>query len=248
MPSVFPSSKEVKYTDERVVKASKKRQLPFGLHALLCTEVKPEISKGKKTKGDMVVVCTYQSLRDINDKTSGVLPTIRDRLSIPIDNCRIPGHKFNDEHAGMHVNALHALFSEEELPAYPRWDKDQDAHVYRGKKIKADQEDTMREEAGKKAFKMFEKILDNPEMLKGRLILGRIGESKPDKTGTKWVNILSKFNVDRWPLDKNGEKQELVSHDGTDSKTPTRARRVRGKGNGSSGRARPARTRRGRKS
>lgn len=251
MPNVFPSSKEVKYSDKRVVNASKKKQLPFGLHTLLCVEVTPEIGKGKTTTGDLVVVMEFASLKNPNDPTSTVRPTIRDRLTIPIDNPRVAGHKVNEEWApNMGVNTLHALFSEEELPAYPRFDKEENALMYKGKKIKPDQEDAKRQEVSAKAFKIFESLLDKPEQLKGRKILATIGESKPDKTtGQVWVNILNKYNIERPPRDKDGNLVQLVDLAGAGAQSSTPARKVRGrkgKGNGATGRARPPRKRRSR--
>lgn len=249
MPSVFPGSKEAKYTDKRVVEASKKKRLPFGVHALLCVEVTPEIAKGKTTTGDMVAVCEFASLKDINDVTSTVRPLIRDRLTIPIDNPRVAGHKINEEWApNMGINFLHSMYSEEELPAYPYFDRDEGHLVYKGKKIGPDQEDAKREEVSRAAFKIFKSLMDKPEQLKGRKIFGVIGESKPDKkTGQVWVNILSKYNIDRPPKDKDGEVRELVDlgAGGAEASTPRRkVRRGKGKGNGAGGQARPARTRR----
>jgi hypothetical protein len=240
----LPDASKLSYSKEAIRKAAKRPALPDGWYPFVSSEPKRSVLDKGEYAGAMTINVTSAALADENNPATKVKPTQRDGTFLPLDNPEWPGHEAPSWAWGMATDFFAAMYKDGEkvkssngkndVVFYntPKW-KDGDLW-YKGKKVKSEDEDKLREEAlatvadlaillwgDEKAFKD----------LKDRFYYGQVGFRKE---GDRFKNIIDR-KTELGPDDKlvdltkaegvSGAKQNRPATTGKGKKKAKRGRR-----------------------
>lgn len=193
-----PKASDIKYTEKDIRKASKRPELPHGLHYFVHTAAEIQVQEGGSYEGTLKVVTRCAALKDPEDANSKVRPMVRDSIWLPFANPEIPGHQAPEGAAHLAAQDLRACFPEE-IPEMPRKNEEGDLVFEEEVVAEAGSEEMPQVEAEKRdevMQKVFDKcfeLLDNPKLLLASGA-GFVGEVGHDKTG-RYTNITRKYSA-----------------------------------------------------
>jgi hypothetical protein len=193
-----PDMNDISYGEDKIRKAAKKPQVPFGVHRFIVLEASSGVAQNGKIAGCLQLKLRVAALQNVKDPESGIRPHMFENVTLPLDNPSVDGHCAPEWTSGIASQALHALYDEAELPRMPTRVDGQ--LIYNGEEIERDQEDEYREDCMSKLFEKCKELFGDPSDLRDRTFIGEVGL---DKTG-QFVNILNKWNdADERPADKD---------------------------------------------
>lgn len=224
-----PDASKVKYNKEAMRKGMKRPELEDGWYPFLTDNPRSDVVTTGKWAGAMTLNVDSAALRDAQDPTSKVKPTVRDGCFLPLDNPDWPGHEAPSWAWGISSRFFQACFDDgekvkvgaETIVFYhaPRW-KDGDLY-FKGKKVDPDGEEEYREEFGDVLWQLAVALYGDPSPLKNRFYYAKIGKRKPED---RFKNILE--------YSDDAPAEGLVDLSAADTTAPNRAptRRRRKKG------------------
>lgn len=195
-------------TGEKIVAAGK--------HALAVVSAEPHKSRDNPDNIGMVVA--FRVLKDPENPTSIVGPTIKHYVTFPLTNADVEGHVPPDSAGRNTCQFLSALF--DEVPAYPGWNKDNGCLMYNGEPIEQDDTASCKVDAYRKGrAKAAELWGENGENLKSLVGFVVYAEVKHDPQFGAKVNewTLTSELPDDWTLSEEQfvivEPPELTERD-----------------------------------
>jgi hypothetical protein len=178
-------AQQIDVTDASVADLVAREDYRLGAYALLVDDANINLVDKGKMEGFLQVVMKVLPLADPDDVTSGVKPGMRDSFYIPLrpDGGEIPAWVFS-----ICMRALHAIFPDD-VPTYPRRDKESGNYIYNGEEIDKSQIDACRLDAGKRLMLKVQQILE-----------------------TEAQCLVNQGYFAKYQLDKNGEYRNLNAH------------------------------------
>lgn len=134
---------EVDFNNSEIAAANKRRTFaPTGEKRRVRFVVSAADRQVAKEKGTMMIVLTCSPLKDPDNADSKGSPTIRHSLILPKANKDFDGHRAPNT-AGL-CHSYYRAVMEDDMPDYPRFDRDANSYTYNGEEIERDENEVYR--------------------------------------------------------------------------------------------------------
>lgn len=161
---------EISYNDDDIARMGRRAALPPGWHQFVVIDAQRDISKNNH----LMLVLEVAALKDPTDASTKIKPTMRHRITLPLTNHSVPGHKAPNTKGFAHAFLMAIAF--EGVLARPERDQE-DNLVFNGEIIDG--------EAAKEAYRSVDvsvadaliTLWKSPELLVDEAFYGEVEEN-----------------------------------------------------------------------
>jgi len=216
----------IPFNKARAKEFAASKSMAEGRHALLCVEAGPHSPKDE-SNANIMAKLVFKKLMDPTSADSAVdKPTVSLWLTLPLDNPEVQGHEAPQWSGRMWAQNMAAFFGDE-VPEYPRFDKDSKTTTFQGE-VLAKTEDIKAAQmqclvaAGEKATELWGEGGDGLGAFVGCVVYGEVSYKKDNKTGVvsdmPSVDNLHAECPEDWEL--TGEVVQKIAADSETEEAP----------------------------